>query len=156
MSSVRFMNGTVAKIEAAPYIDGNVYCATDNDLLAYDLKGERHWIEDVLYRSTANWVTELDFDPTQGQLIVYSDYMTDEDNNQIPGIKIGDGTTPGVELPFITTIYDQLLDDFNEHIKNTSLHFTLSEKEFLTKFAVACSYEAENEQLIFTTFSQAK
>ena len=150
MSSVRFVNGTTAKIEATAYVDGNLYCSTDNDLLAYDLKGERHWVKGVLYNSTANWNLNPSFVPAAGQIIVYSDYAVDEDNTPIPGIKVGDGAAYGVDLPFITTKYDQLLEDFHTHATNADIHLSASERKFLTENAVAC--KCEGEVLSFSTF----
>ena len=60
--------------------------------------------------------------PEQGKIIIYSDKY-----NGVPAIKIGDGTTFLVDLPFITDILSQQLQ---EHITNTTIHVSSEEKAF--------------------------
>ena len=81
--------------------------------------------------TTANWSSQPSFVPLNGELIIYTDYetRTDEHGNTInaPGIKIGDGSTYGVDLPFVG---DEMRDMLLAHISNTSMHVTPLEKIF--------------------------
>lgn len=71
----------------------------------------------IEYHTAEYWNSQLDYIPTQGQIIIYSD------NNSI---KIGDGTTYLVDLPFITDLISQQL----QHIANTDIHISTAERLF--------------------------
>lgn len=49
--------------------------------------------EKILNDSTANWASKSNYIPDNGVIILYND---------LPGVKIGDGTTTVDQLPFIT------------------------------------------------------
>lgn len=55
--------------------------------------------------TTANWAENSEVIPLSGEVIVYTDYRQVEDSSgntvNVPGIKIGDGTNPVADLPFI-------------------------------------------------------
>ena len=74
------------------------------------------------YNTTAYWNMKNNYVPDQGKIIIYSDKY-----NGAPAIKIGDGTTFLVDLPFITDILSQQLQ---EHITNTTIHVSSEEKAF--------------------------
>ena len=74
--------------------------------------------KNVQYHTAEYWNSQLDYIPIQGQIIVYSD------NNSI---KIGDGTTYLVDLPFITDLISQQLQ---QHIINTDIHISAAERIF--------------------------
>ena len=65
----------------------------------------------------ANWKLATGFIPLAGELIIYDK----DDNYAYTRIKIGDGITNVNDLPFIT-------DSVDEHIDNTSIHVTATEK----------------------------
>lgn len=85
----------------------------------------------VYYDTTANWALQGGLISEEAAIYIYSDYSwrTTGAENRIPlaGIKIGDGTSYLVDLPFIT---DQATSLILNHISNTSLHVTAAEKEF--------------------------
>lgn len=56
----------------------------------------------VAVKTTAEWQQVTTIVSKKGEIYVYSDYMQDEDGNDIPGFKIGDGNAYIVDLPFAT------------------------------------------------------
>ena len=56
----------------------------------------------------------------QGSILVYSDYRQDEQGNNIPGIKVADGTTMVQYLPFITEQSDEVADEALETASEAS------------------------------------
>ena len=55
----------------------------------------------VFYDTTENWDTQSTLVAIEGAIYIYSDYKQDELGRYIPGIKVGDGTTQLIDLPFI-------------------------------------------------------
>lgn len=149
---VKFFFGTETQIISTPITNGNLYYASDTNCIAYDLNGVRFYIDedDILYDSTENWSARTSFIPRKGQIIIYSDGYTDSEGEKIPGIKIGDGLAYGIDLPFVTKKYDDLITSFNTHVTNSGIHVTQQEKEFLCNSAISCGYS--NEILSFSTF----
>ena len=71
--------------------------------------------------TTANWNINRMFVPLKGEIIIYTDRETDEDGNLVPGIKIGDGVVPVIDLPFVDEVLRKTLLD---HIANQERHIT--------------------------------
>lgn len=66
-------------------------------------------------------------------LYVYSDYkVIQKDGEQffVPGIKIGDGTTYLIDLPFISSHSDDFENMLLDHIRDSSIHVSANEKAF--------------------------
>lgn len=57
----------------------------------------------IQYKTKSEWDSEIKTISQQGIIYVYTDYTTDILNNQ-PGIKIGDGETLLIDLPFMNDI----------------------------------------------------
>ena len=76
--------------------------------------------------TTENWNNARGFIPMKGEAIIYEDYEV-VDGVNIPGIKVGDGTTYVQDLPFVGGYERDLL---LLHISNASLHVSPEEKEF--------------------------
>lgn len=107
----------------------------------------------VITKTTSEWTEDLSFIPTAGYLCVYSDYKKsiDASGNEyfIPAIKVGDGTTYVVDLPFLEGTQTQ--DFLNRHISDTSSHITEEERAFWNN-KVSCAIDSSNpEQIIFST-----
>ena len=84
----------------------------------------------VIVDTTANWATKTTFIPRTGEIIVYSDRNVIGGVNY-PGVKIGDGLTFVVDLPFLgDDIAGQIIGVLNAHIANSSIHVTPAEKEY--------------------------
>ena len=54
----------------------------------------------LIYGDTERWSRLGNQISRSGRIYIYSDYTTDENNNPVPGIKIGDGVTSVSDLPF--------------------------------------------------------
>lgn len=108
--------------------------------------------------TTAHWEANPTFIPLKGEVIVYSDYATENVNGMlvdIPNFKVGDGLAYVVDLPFVG---DDLRETLSMHLLDTAAHITPAERAFWNA-KVRCfvgtqtQEEAvvENEELIFTT-----
>ena len=109
--------------------------------------------------TTANWAAATTFIPLKGEIIVYSDYSTIEENGETityPNFKVGDGLAYGVDLPFVG---DDLRESLASHVANTNIHITDAERTFWNN-KVRCyidtvedgeGYLVDGENLIFTT-----
>jgi len=79
--------------------------------------------------TTANWYANPKFIPLEGEVLIYYDYEStvDEDDNvlYIPAIKIGDGKTYGVDLPFVG---DDIRAEIMAHISNDGIHVTAEDR----------------------------
>ena len=84
-----------------------------------------------LYDTKENWDAQSSLVSEEGVVYIYSNYTTIEDQagNQtvVAGIKIGDGTSYLIDLPYITDAATYLIIS---HVSNTGIHVTQAEKEF--------------------------
>ena len=97
----------------------------------------------IYYNTTAGWAEQTTLISERGAIYIWSDYRQN-DNTDIPGIKIGDGLAYVLDLPFIDA-------DLVEHIQDIDIHVSLEEKAFWND-KVRCFIDAnENETLVFTT-----
>jgi len=84
----------------------------------------------ILVNTSAVWATKTTYIPAKGEIDIYSDRMV-IDNVNYPGMKIGDGTTYVVDLPFLADDQVSVLTGIiNTHIENGDIHVTAAEKEF--------------------------
>ena len=74
----------------------------------------------VAVKTTEEWQQVTTIVSKTGEIYVYSDYMQDEDGNNIPGFKIGDGNAFIVDLPFATLpdlrISDEDIENWNNKV----------------------------------------
>ena len=97
----------------------------------------------IFYNTTEYWNSRPTLISKQGYIYIYSDYKQSEGEN-IAGIKIGDGTSYLIDMPFI----DKPLDD---HIADAVKHVTSTERDFWNN-KVRCFIDPDNSgNLIFTT-----
>ena len=141
LSLVKFKSGTRDQLDDTPITEGTVYFVPDsnngNGDIAYDLEGYRSWVTSPKVLTMA----ELDDSvPTLGELIVVTDgwRVIDEDTQEeevTPCLKIGDGVTNLISLPFLSAYYrvdsrvlEQQLtvleERFEEHIEDENIHHT--------------------------------
>lgn len=73
-------------------------------------------------RTTEEWSTQTTMMSTKGALYVYTDHLFDSHGDPIPGIKVGDGTSYVVDLPFTDLAAI-------EHIANLDIHVSSTERE---------------------------
>lgn len=76
--------------------------------------------------TTANWNSRLNFIPLKGEIIIYTDREKDENGNDVPGLKIGDGLAYCIDLPFVDAVLRQKLLD---HLSDQEVHITQEERE---------------------------
>ena len=85
----------------------------------------------VYYDTTANWDLQRSLVAEEAAIYIYSDYKKIYDRRgnliNVAGIKIGDGSSYLVDMPFVT---DSLTSILTSHITDTSVHVTRAEKEF--------------------------
>ena len=106
--------------------------------------------------TTEHWNNAIGFIPMAGEVIIYDDYQTKTwqveeygeivtKTKNIPGIKIGTGNAYVQDLGFVD---EELRDTIMEHISNTDIHTTLSEKLFWNnKVNVDDAYEKIHDEL---------
>lgn len=104
----------------------------------------------IIANDTATWRAEPTFTPALGQIIIYTDKGTYEQNGHtvtVPGIKIGDGVAYGVDLPFLGDLEAQaILSQLNLHVNDTDIHITSEER---TKWNNKLNYSLTGENLTF-------
>ena len=93
----------------------------------------------VFYNTVSGWAAEPQLVGQVKSMYVYTDAMQYEGQN-IPRIKVGDGQTYLIDLPFLN---EREID----HIANTSIHITDAERQFWNNKVTA--YENQ-ESLIIT------
>ena len=88
-------------------------------------------LANLYYDTKENWDRQLDLVAEQAAVYVYSnaDYIDDGNGNLIPiaGIKIGDGTSYLIDMPFVS---ESVLKIILAHVSDLSVHVTEAEKEF--------------------------
>lgn len=98
----------------------------------------------VLYASTATWNSQPQLISRRGYIYIYSDYRQNEQEQNIPAMKVGDGSAYLIDLPFA----DDLIQ---KHISDNIIHITQEEREFWNN-KVRCFIDPLNEHnLVFTT-----
>lgn len=85
--------------------------------------------------TTENWNAKRDFIPLRGEVIIYLDHGTIQDDFgndiNVPGIKIGDGNAYLIDLPFVgNDVRYQILTELRQHENNKIIHITSEEREF--------------------------
>ena len=97
----------------------------------------------VRFNTTATWNNEPSFRSQANTLYIYTDYQQDDYGNFIAGIKVGDGNSFLIDMPFLDEQYLQ-------HIHNTTIHITQQERQFWNN-KVRCYYsQIEDDTLVFT------
>lgn len=108
-------------------------------------------ISSIYYDTTANWNIQASMVSERGSVYIYSDHQQIDDGlgniTYIPGIKVGDGSTYVIDLPFDT---DLIVSVINNHIANTSIHITSNERTLWNgKVSVAIDTNDDENLLLF-------
>ena len=107
-------------------------------------------IKEIYRDSTSNWNKQPNLIAENACIYIYSDYDTMEIEGgieYIPGIKIGDGTTYLIDLPFIT---DKIITTLINHINDNTAHITDFERQFWNNKVTAYE-DPENEGTLVLT-----
>lgn len=99
----------------------------------------------VHQNTTATWNAERDLIGQNNHIYVYTDYIVRDEQNY-PGIKIGDGATYLVDLPFVNAGNEEMW----EHIHDTEVHITNEEREFWNNKVTSYLSSYNPEELILT------
>ena len=100
--------------------------------------------EDVMYGTTEYWNSQPHLLSTRGCIYVYSDHDVTDDGKEIAGIKVGDGTSYLIDMPFID-------EKYIHHVSNTDVHITPDERSAWNN-KVRCYIDLNDSQhIIFTT-----
>ena len=106
-------------------MSNNVTLEDDEQVL--DVELESFFIpiqQDIVHIDTsAHWNAQPQFVAENGHVYVYSDYTSIDEEN-VPAIKIGDGTSLLINLPFVSGNNTEL----SEHIANAVRHITAEER----------------------------
>lgn len=126
----------------------------DESGVAYLWKKLKHDFNNrmVYYSKKKNeWDADRDMIAEKDALYIYSDYKTIQKDGQqilIPGLKIGDGVSYLIDIPFVndnSEFEDLLLD----HINNRIIHVSLSDRDFWNnKLNLVDLVDLQDENLI--------
>ena len=160
---VKFFRGTLQQYESITPDDYTFYFLTDVDkiylgdvqLSNVDVYARIEAINDALagkagmqVKTTAQWAQQIDTIGQSNTFYIYTDRSQKEDEQgniiNYPGIKIGDGSSYLVDLPFVDEI-------FYDHTNNINIHVTSAEKEFWNNKVRIQDSEIGQQNLIFTT-----
>ena len=98
--------------------------------------------------TTANWNAARGFVPLEGELIIYTDGRSIQQDGQtvnLPTIKIGDGRAYVQDLPFVD---DDTRDALLMHINDALSHVSARDRQFWNhKVDIDDTYEILNEEL---------
>ena len=105
--------------------------------------------KNLVYQSntTENWNKKLGFISEKNVLYIYTDYrIIEKDGEEIllPGLKVGDGKSYLIDLPFLnsTSDIDQVMID---HINNNVIHISAEERAFWNN---KLNYQLQDEILV--------
>lgn len=122
----------------------------DNHLIKIG-DGATHWNDlesissNVQIKTTAAWQVMYNYIPRKGEIIIYTDKGVGTDGiTTVPGIKIGDGTSYGIDLPFVG---DEIAASVLDHINNIDAHVSNADRIFWNN-KINCSTEIVDETLI--------
>lgn len=110
----------------------------DSDGVAYLWGKIKHNLNNKMTyysRTKSDWDSDRDFMSQKNVLYIYSDYKSIERDGEqilIPGLKIGDGTTYLIDLPFVndTSKGSELEQLILDHINNKVIHISAEERNF--------------------------
>lgn len=105
----------------------------------------------VYYDTQQNWDSQTFLISERRAIYVYYDhaYLNDGHGNRypVPAIKIGDGTSYLIDMPFVN---DDVTVELARHINNTVIHVTQQEKDFWNNKVTCYLDETNIENLIFS------
>lgn len=94
---------------------------------------------------TAVWNSTPQLIAKSKHIYVYSDYTT-ASGEDVPGIKIGDGTTYLIDLPFVEGNDTRL----SAHISDTIIHVTAADKALWNNKVTCYISPIDSERLVFS------
>lgn len=93
------------------------------------------------------WKSKIHYVAEQNTMYIYIDYKKNEDQDfYIPGIKLGDGKTYLIDLPFLNNINSDIDKQILQHVKNKDIHITSQQRLFWNN---KLNLTMDNENLVF-------
>lgn len=93
------------------------------------------------------WKSKIYYVAEKNTMYIYIDYKKDEDQDfYIPGIKLGDGKTYLIDLPFLNNINSDIDKQILQHVKNKDIHITSQQRLFWNN---KLNLTIDNENLVF-------
>lgn len=97
----------------------------------------------IEYGTMSEWAGRAGEVSQRGVFYIYTDHSQDEEGNDIPAVKIGDGLAYIGDLPYSKS-------DFLAHKNNLTIHITQAEREFWNNKVRCYILREDNENLVFT------
>lgn len=111
-----------------------------------NLTAEQLGLGRVYYDTKENWDAQTYLIAERAAIYVYSNYEVIYDimgnPAYIAGVKIGDGTSYLIDLPFVT---DQMTTMLLAHIGDSAIHLTAAEREFWNN-KISCYLDSTNSE----------
>lgn len=120
---------------------------TDGTYTDFEVYNGADAASSVLCDTTANWNATPQLVAAAGTLYVYTDHAFDGEGNPLPGFKVGDGNAYLIDIPFADTALQERVD---EHISDTEVHITQTERDFWNNKERCFTDDSDPETLIFT------
>lgn len=124
----------------------------DSDGVAYLWGKIKHNLNDKMTyysRTKSDWDSDRTLISEKDVLYIYSDYKVIQNEDQdfyIPGIKLGDGKTYLIDLPFLNNINSDIDKQILQHVKNKDIHITSQQRLFWNN---KLNLAIDNENLVF-------
>lgn len=99
-------------------------------------------IKNILCDTTTNWNQQATLQSVEGWIYVYTDHQKLGDQN-IPGMKIGDGNAYLIDLPFTDAVYAS-------HIADKIIHITQEERDKWNNKVTCYIDPSHDKKLIFS------
>ena len=103
----------------------------------------------IKIKTKEEWDQDINLISQQNTFYIYTNQITQEDEKgniiNHPGIKIGDGTSYLIDLPFVG-------DLLYTHINNSNIHISLEDREFWNNKVRTQDSQIDEENLIFTIY----
>ena len=133
------------------------YYLNDDGIVYLWSKLENKIQDNLIYysKTTAQWNTDITTISKKDVLYIYTDYKIIEQDGKeylLPGLKIGDGTSYLVDLPFINdgdnSVFNNMLLN---HMNDNTIHITENERIFWNN---KLNYESQliNETLVLNRY----
>lgn len=165
---VRFKvgRGTYANLPTR-YIDGFIWFTTDTGKLYIDaevngtlerilINPDMDWsqiqnkpenIASIYYNTVEGWNAQKNLIAERNAFYIYTDAQ-EENGVLIPSIKVGDGSSYLVDIPFIGS---QAIEEIQNHINNKVIHVSEEDRQRWDNKVRVYHSTVEDETLIFTT-----
>ena len=102
----------------------------------------------IQVKTVEEWNNNLNYTPFAGEIDIYLNYkyiIKNETQIGVSGIKIGDGNSYLVDLPFL----GEVEEIFYDHINNNTVHITAEERQFWNN-KLNCENQIIEETLFLT------